>query len=95
MFKLKKHVGGYYSFRLLHSLPVYSCIEYAIINVIWATLNVIMFDTMSTRQATELKGDFDNSYLSKQSSVFMSVRVETGVGSNRFVFAKSLTFCCF
>lgn len=48
---------------------MYSCIKYAIINVIWATLNVIMCDTTSTRRATELKGDFDNSYLSKQSSV--------------------------
>ncbi|KAG7454845.1 hypothetical protein JOB18_045099, partial [Solea senegalensis] len=45
------------------------CIKYAIVNVIWATPNAIMCDTTSTRQATELKGDFDNSYLSKQSSV--------------------------
>lgn len=68
VFKLKKRGGGGgYSFRLRYSLPVYSCIKYAIINVIVATLNVIMFDTMSTRRATELKGEFDNSYLSEQS----------------------------
>lgn len=37
-----------------------------------------MCDTMSTRQATELRGDFDNSYLSEQSSVSVrSIGVET------------------
>lgn len=49
----------------------YSCIKYAIINVIWATLNVITCDTTSTRWAVELKGDFDESYLAKQSHVCM------------------------
>lgn len=35
--------------------------------MIWATLNVIMCDTMSTGWVAELKGDFDESYLTKQS----------------------------
>lgn len=56
-----------YSLRQAYSLLVYNCIKYTILNVIWATLNVIMLDTMNTRWASELKGDIDNSYLSKQS----------------------------
>lgn len=61
---------GFYSFSLSYSSLVYSCIKSAIVNVIWATANAIMFDIMGTRQATELKGDFDNSYLSTQSCVW-------------------------
>lgn len=41
-------------FRRRHPPPAHSCIKYAIINVIWTTPNVIMGDTASTRQATEL-----------------------------------------
>lgn len=59
-----------YSLRQAYSLLVYNCIKYAIINVIWATLNVIMLDTMNTRRALELKGNIDNSYLSKHSPVW-------------------------
>lgn len=76
MFKLKKK--GVYSFRLCYSLLAYSCIKYAITNVIWAALNVIMCDTMSTRWATELKGDFDKSYLTKQSYVTVRSGSELG-----------------
>lgn len=42
-------------FRRRYPPPAYSCIKYAIINVIWTTQNVIMGDTASTRQATELQ----------------------------------------
>lgn len=46
--------------------------------MIWAALNVIMCDTMSTRWATELKGDFDKSYLTKQSYVTVRSGSELG-----------------
>lgn len=73
VFKLKKGGGGY-SFRLCYSLLVYSCIKYAILNVIWPTLNVIMCDTMSSRWAAELRGDFDESYLTNQNCVYVQSR---------------------
>ncbi len=87
MFKLRKK-AGVYSFRLHYSLLVYSCIKYAIINVIWATLNVIMCDTTSTRRPTELKGDFDNSYLSNQSSVSMRSSSRNGWNQTGLCFQK-------
>lgn len=46
---------------------------------------------MSTRWAAELKGDFDESYLAKQSHVY--VKRKMGARSNRF--PKSLTFFWF
>lgn len=48
--------------------PLYASIKYAIVNVIWAALNVITCDTGSARQAAELKGEFDHLYLTKRSS---------------------------
>lgn len=48
---------------------------------------------MSSRWATELKGDFDESYLTKQSCVCAWWVAVRSAGSNRF--PKSLTFFCF